>query len=254
MGCSPQWPQWWGVEPTHLIGNFQRAWGASLPGLTALLWLVPFYTLFACMPIQPIRAHLALYKWADELWRHSFIRALLWEGRMSSRLTRNRLTRGSGHSHRPSSTTGPATVGKGTHSCHGLQDPRIQLQMGIYSCSCIQPLLQRSATFNLQTRCSETCESCDTSQRCNTPNSSHLASRCEWEFRPHHSICHSCLVTYFSLFKVINPKLIKFLSFIHPLLSAHFIIGKSKIRTQLDTGNWSLLTTSEGHCEISWWY
>lgn len=153
--------------------------------------------------------------------------------------------------------TGPTpSIVKGTHSCHSLQEPTVQLQREIYSCGYLYPAsrtlsAQRPATPDFQTCCSETCKSCNTSPGCNTPNSSRLASCCWWEFRSHCSICHSCLVTYFFLFKVINPKLIKFHSCMHPLLSAHL---NSKARTQLDTGDGSLLAVLEGHCTICWCY
>lgn len=98
----------------------------------SLLWLVQFYTLFACTHIQPIRTHLALYKWVDALQRHHY-QSSPQKGRVLPRLTR-----GSGNSHRPSSSTGPTTTGKGAHSFHSPRDPTNQLQKGIYSCSYFQ--------------------------------------------------------------------------------------------------------------------
>lgn len=254
-GCNQQWTQWWEVDLTHLTRNFQKAWCSSLPGLTTL-WLVPFYTLFIYTPIQRIRVHLALYTWADELRRHSLIRELFWKGRLSSRLNRNRLVKGLRDSHRPFSihcgcnrSQGDSFLPQPSRAHGSAAKGNLFLQLSIASLQ--DPLLPRSATPDFQTCGSETCKSCNTSPRCNTPNSSRLASRCWWEFRSHCSICHSCLVTYFFLFKVINPKLIKFLSCMQALLSAHL---KSKARTQLDTGDWSLLAVLERHCAICWWY
>lgn len=71
-------------------------------------------------------------KWVDALQRHHY-QSSPQKGRVLPRLTR-----GSGNSHRPSSSTGPATTGKEAHSFHSPRDPTNQLQKGIYSCSYFQ--------------------------------------------------------------------------------------------------------------------